>query len=49
LAGRGGAADKAPIKAAVENYYLSNPIARASVVMAECARLASGQMLTAAE
>jgi NADH-quinone oxidoreductase subunit G len=49
LAGRGGVADKAPIKATVANYYLTNPIARASAVMAECARLASGQILTAAE
>ena len=46
---RGGTADKAPLKPAIENYYLTNPIARASAVMAECARLASGQMLTAAE
>ena len=49
LAARGGTADKAPLKPAIENYYLTNPIARASAVMAECARLASGQMLTAAE
>ena len=34
---------------AVEDFYLTNPIARASAVMAECSRLASGQMLTAAE
>ena len=33
----------------VEDFYLTNPIARASAVMAECSRLASGQMLTAAE
>ena len=31
------------------DFYLTNPIARASAVMAECSRLASGQMLTAAE
>jgi len=49
LAGKGGSPEKAPFKAAVEDFYLTNPIARASAVMAECSRLASGQMLTAAE
>jgi NADH-quinone oxidoreductase subunit G len=49
LAGKGGSADKAPFRTSVEDYYLTNPIARASAVMAECSRLASGQMLTAAE
>jgi len=49
LAAKGGNVDKAPFKAAVEDFYLTNPIARASAVMAECSRLASGQMLTAAE
>jgi NADH-quinone oxidoreductase subunit G len=49
LAGKGGSLEKAPFKASVEDYYLTNPIARASAVMAECSRLASGQMLTAAE
>ena len=49
LAGRGGTLEKAPFKAAVGDYYLTNPIARASAVMAECSRLASGRMLTAAE
>jgi NADH-quinone oxidoreductase subunit G len=49
LVGKGGNAEKAPFKAVVEDYYLTNPIARASAVMAECSRLASGQMLTAAE
>jgi NADH-quinone oxidoreductase subunit G len=49
LAGKGGRVDKAPFKTSVEDFYLTNPIARASVVMAECSRLASGQMLTAAE
>ena len=36
LAGKGGSLDKAPFKAAVEDFYLTNPIARASAVMAEC-------------
>jgi NADH-quinone oxidoreductase subunit G len=49
LAGKGGGLEKTPFKASVEDYYLTNPIARASAVMAECSRLASGQMLTAAE
>ncbi len=49
LAGRGGATDKSPFRAAVEDYYMTNPIARASAVMAECSRLASGLILKAAE
>jgi NADH-quinone oxidoreductase subunit G len=49
LAGKGGGVEKAPFKSSVEDFYLTNPIARASAVMAECSRLASGQMLTAAE
>jgi len=49
LAGKGGSVEKAPFKSSVEDFYLTNPIARASAVMAECSRLASGQMLTAAE
>jgi NADH-quinone oxidoreductase subunit G len=49
LAARGGSVEKAPFKTPVEDFYLTNPIARASAVMAECSRLASGQMLTAAE
>ncbi|WP_441244861.1 NADH-quinone oxidoreductase subunit NuoG [Tardiphaga sp. 768_D3_N2_1] len=49
LAGKGGTVDKTPFKASVEDFYLTNPIARASAIMAECSRLASGQMLTAAE
>ncbi|HSY57123.1 MAG TPA: NADH-quinone oxidoreductase subunit NuoG [Bradyrhizobium sp.] len=49
LAGRGGNIEKEPFKTAVSDFYLTNPIARASAVMAECSRLASGHMLTAAE
>ncbi len=49
LAGKGGSVEKAPFKSSVEDFYLTNPITRASAVMAECSRLASGQMLTAAE
>jgi NADH-quinone oxidoreductase subunit G len=49
LAGRGGEVEKLPFKALATDFYLTNPIARASAVMAECSRLASGHMLTAAE
>jgi NADH-quinone oxidoreductase subunit G len=49
LAGKGGSVDKTPFKSSVEDFYLTNPVARASAVMAQCSRLASGQMLTAAE
>ena len=49
LAGKGGTLDKAAFKPAIADFYLTNPIARASAVMAECSRLASGQLLTAAE
>jgi len=50
LAARGGTPDKAPFRSAVADFYLSNPIARASAVMAECSVLAKGQpALTAAE
>ncbi|WP_298369392.1 NADH-quinone oxidoreductase subunit NuoG [uncultured Bradyrhizobium sp.] len=49
LAGKGGSVDKVAFKPTVEDFYLTNPIARASAVMAECSRLASGRMLTAAE
>jgi NADH-quinone oxidoreductase subunit G len=50
LAGLGGTATAAPFRSPVTSYYLTNPIARASAVMAECAVLASGAAaLTAAE
>jgi NADH-quinone oxidoreductase subunit G len=49
LAGKGGSLEKAPFESSVKDFYLTNSIARASAVMAECSRLASGQMLTAAE
>jgi NADH-quinone oxidoreductase subunit G len=49
LAGKGGSVEKAPFKPAIEDFYLTNPVARASVVMAECSRLAAERMLTAAE
>src|SRR5690349_18680213 len=49
LAGKGGNVDKAAFKAVIEDFYMTNPIARASAVMAECSRLASARLLTAAE
>jgi NADH-quinone oxidoreductase subunit G len=49
LAGKGGTLEKPTFKPLIEDFYLTNPIARASAVMAECSRLASGQMLAAAE
>jgi NADH-quinone oxidoreductase subunit G len=49
LAAKGGSLEKTPFKSAIEDYYLTNAIARASAVMAECSRLASGQIQTAAE
>jgi NADH-quinone oxidoreductase subunit G len=41
---------KAPFRTAIEDFYLTNPIARASAVMAECSALAEGRAaMTAAE
>jgi NADH-quinone oxidoreductase subunit G len=50
LAALGGTADKAPFAASVDDYYFTNPIARASAVMAECSAIAQGRStMTAAE
>jgi NADH-quinone oxidoreductase subunit G len=50
LAGRGGTLERAAFGAAIDDYYLTNPIARASAVMAECSVIAEGHAaLTAAE
>jgi NADH-quinone oxidoreductase subunit G len=49
LAGKGGSLEKTPFKSPVEDFYLTNPIARASAVMAECSRLAAERMQQAAE
>jgi len=49
LATAGGDVDKAAFRSSVSDFYLTNPIARASVVMAECSALASGAARTAAE
>ncbi len=40
---------KAPITETISDFYLTNPIARASAVMAECSALAKGALLMAAE
>jgi NADH-quinone oxidoreductase subunit G len=49
LASAGGAPDKAAFVNPVPDFYLTNPITRASAIMAECSSLASGRMLAAAE
>ena len=49
LAKLGGAADKAPLRSSVPEFYLTNPIARASATMAECSALANAAAKTAAE
>ena len=41
LAGRGGAVGGAAFTTVIKDFYLTNPIARASAVMAECSKLAS--------
>ncbi|MDB5599606.1 MAG: nqo3 [Xanthobacteraceae bacterium] len=50
-AGSSGAPTKAPFLSPVEDFYLTNPIARASAVMAECSALAerAAASATAAE
>jgi NADH-quinone oxidoreductase subunit G len=46
----GGTIDKAPFAAIIEDFYLTNPIARASAIMAECSALAEARLsMTAAE
>jgi NADH-quinone oxidoreductase subunit G len=49
LAELGGKADKAGFVSTVADFYQTNPIARASAVMAECSALASGRLQQAAE
>jgi NADH-quinone oxidoreductase subunit G len=49
LGNLGGSADKAPFASAVTDFYLTNPIARASAIMAECSALANAAARTAAE
>jgi NADH-quinone oxidoreductase subunit G len=50
LSALSGECDKAPFRSAIDDFYLTNPIARASAVMAECSALAESRAnLTAAE
>ncbi len=49
LAGLGGKTDKAGFSPVVADFYQTNPIARASAIMAECSALASGRHQQAAE
>ena len=50
LASLGGAPDKAPFVSAIDDFYLTNAIARASSIMAECSVIAEGHTeLSAAE
>jgi NADH-quinone oxidoreductase subunit G len=42
-------AEKASFASSVADFYLTNPIARASAIMAECSRLARGERALAAE
>ena len=45
----GKSVDKTPFKTTVSDYYLTNPVARASQTMAECSALAKERKLQAAE
>ncbi len=50
LAGLGGMPEKAAIRSAIDDFYFTNPIARASAIMAECSAIAEGRSaLRAAE
>jgi NADH-quinone oxidoreductase subunit G len=49
LAGLGGEPSREPFRGPIEDFYLTNPIARASGVMAECSAIAHGAKLQAAE
>jgi NADH-quinone oxidoreductase subunit G len=49
LAGLGGAPDKAPFASPITDFYLTNPIARASKIMAECSAMKRARTLQAAE
>ena len=49
IAALGGAVDRTPFVSAVADFYFTNPIARASRVMAECSALARGVQREAAE
>jgi NADH-quinone oxidoreductase subunit G len=46
---KGGRLTKAAFKSPVSDFYLTNPIARSSAVMAECSARAKGEYAEAAE
>ncbi|MBW7947022.1 MAG: hypothetical protein H3C60_11430, partial [Sphingomonadaceae bacterium] len=47
--GSAGKIGKSGFVSPIRDFYLTNPIARASAVMAECSALAKGRMTQAAE
>jgi NADH-quinone oxidoreductase subunit G len=49
IAKKGGRVNKAAFASPVKDFYLTNPIARASAIMAECSALARGDFKQAAE
>ncbi len=49
LASRGGKVEAAPFAAIVDDFYMTNPIARASATMAECSAIAKAAHRQAAE
>ena len=49
LARVGGAISREPLRAAITDFYMTNPIARASRTMAECSRMKQGATAQAAE
>jgi NADH-quinone oxidoreductase subunit G len=49
LASRSGSMEKMPLRSPIDDFYLTNPIARASAVMAECSALAERAAATAAQ
>jgi NADH-quinone oxidoreductase subunit G len=49
LANGDAATQATPFGLAIDDFYLTNPIARASAIMAECSSLAAGRLATAAE
>jgi NADH-quinone oxidoreductase subunit G len=49
LAALGGSPAREPFRSPILDFYLTNPIARASRVLAECSSLARGRALEAAE
>ncbi|MGR7997572.1 NADH-quinone oxidoreductase subunit NuoG [Xanthobacter sp. ZOL 2024] len=49
LADKGGAVEKGAFALPIEDFYLTNPIARASAIMAECSALQAASAAEAAE